>query len=75
MTSLHLSSLPQSHMVDMMKERSDLSAKRTAAPSSSSSIPKNDQEVKQRLQEMEANFRILESIKGLDARIMEVEVQ
>ena len=63
----------------MMKERTEQMSKRAPTSSSSSSFSsdknKNDEEVKSRLQEMEANFRILETVKGLDARIMEVEVK
>ena len=65
-------------MVEMMKERTDVQASRSAASSSTStstSIPKTETEVKQKLQDMENNFRILERLKGLDARIMEVEVR
>ena len=40
-----------------------------------SSSTKSDQEVKLKLQEMEENFRRLENVKGLDARIIEVEVR
>ena len=75
-------------MVDMMKERSELMAKRvptsstststssssTSSSSSSSSSSKSDDETKVRLREMEENFRKLETVRGLDARIMEVEV-
>lgn len=59
-----------------MKERTEVQASRSASSSTSSTtIPKTETEVKQKLQEMENNFRILERIKGLDARIMEVEVR
>ena len=72
----------------MMKERSELMAKRvptsstststssssTSSSSSSSSSSKSDDETKVRLREMEENFRKLETVRGLDARIMEVEV-
>ena len=63
-------------MVDMMKERTEVQSSRsTSSSTSSTSIPKTETEVKQKLQEMENNFRVLERIKGLDARIMEVEVR
>ena len=66
----------QAHMVDMMKERTGAAAKRTstASTSATTSIPKTDSEIKKKLQDMENNFRILETVKGLDARIAEVEV-
>ena len=63
-------------MVEMMKERTDMINKRPpTSSSSSSSSTKSDQEVKAKLQEMEENFRRLENVKGLDARIIEVEVR
>ena len=65
-------------MVEMMKERTDMINKRpptSSSSSSSSSSTKSDQEVKAKLQEMEENFRRLENVKGLDARIIEVEAR
>ena len=65
-------------MVDMMKERSELMTKRvptsSTSTSTSSSSSKSDDETKVRLREMEENFRKLETVRGFDARIMEVEV-
>ena len=62
-------------MVEMMKERTEVQASRSASSATSSTtIPKTEAEVKQKLQNMESNFRTLERIKGLDAQINEVEV-